>query len=181
MKSRALPLLFLVLPIALICTSLGCFKSDRYAHVQKSRMKYTKIAVSHFTVSPEGVAEDDMKNILKHLKETRSECVDVLKDSGLYEKVFTKSSPESAAANLLVQGELHEMRIVGTATRDWIGWTAGKSGMSIHIKLVDAKTGAFVAEQRFGGHVSGRNVADADLTKLIGQQIGEFIIQTTIR
>jgi hypothetical protein len=180
MKKRVISTKYLMVVITLLVFSAGCFAtSDRYANVQKSRMKYKKIAVATFTVSRDGVAEDDPKRVRKHLHTTGEECVSVLKDSRLFEKVTIDAPPTSADATLIVQGELLEMRIVGTATRDWIGWTAGKSGMSIHIKLVDARTGALVAEQRFRGYAGGSNIADADLTSLIGQQIGEFVIHTT--
>lgn len=180
-KPLGIPLRCIALLLMLIFIVTGCFRSDRYAGVQKSRMKYKKIAVAAFTVTRDGVAEDDPKRVRKHLHTTGEECVSVLKDSRLFEKVTIDDPPSTSDATLLVQGELLEMRIVGNATRDWIGWTAGKSGMSIQIKLVDARTGAIVAEQRFRGQVNGSNVADSDLTTVIGQQIGEFVIQTVIR
>lgn len=167
---------FLVLVI-LACISTACFKSNRYANVAKERMQYHKIVVSDFTVSPYGVAEDDPKNVRKHLHYTQEACIKKLDRSGLFESAEEKLEG-NPFATLIVRGELLEMRIVGGATRAFMGWTAGKSDMAMLVRLYDARTGNFIAEHRLQATI-GNNVDDSELTTIIGQQIADFVIKVT--
>ncbi|MFA5073642.1 MAG: hypothetical protein WC539_07070 [Nitrospirota bacterium] len=177
MKNIVLSMKYLAILGTLLCFLTGCY-NNRYANVSKSRLKYKNIVVSKFAVARDGVAEDDPRNVEKHLRTTQAACISLLEDSRLFEDVTNKALPYNADFTLVVQGELTEMRIVGNATRVWLMATAGNSGMTMHIRLVDGRTGSLVAQQQFRGSASG-NIADKDLTKMIGQQIAEFIIQTT--
>jgi hypothetical protein len=174
--------------LGLLLTLSGCgtkhVDTIQSMNLSKSDMKYKNVYVANFIVSPKGVKEDDPKSILA---DAQSECANALTKSNLFENVKYGSKVEETNSSLIVQGELTELRIVGGAARFWIGGLAGKSNMTVHVKLVDAATGSVVTEKdikedsnpTLGGYTMG--ATDRALPTIVGSLIAEYAVATAKR
>ena len=147
----------------------------------KADMKYKSIYVENFTISPKGV---DEKEAAAHLAESQSSCVNELTKSGLFDNV--KSGPKGAASGsgLIAQGELTKLRIVGGAARFWVGGLAGRSNMTLHVKVVDAVTGKVVAEKDIDedtNPIAGAwslGASDRGLPEKVGSLIAQYVVES---
>lgn len=172
---------YLMVVVTLLFGTAGCHndvKDDPYAGISKASMKYKNINVANFTVSPKGVAEDDPRNVREHMLSAQTGCATELMNSNLFDNVALNSSTNSAVSTLIIQGELTELRMVGGAARAWLGSMAGRSVMAFHIKLVDGKSGALVAEKEIKDDV-GNIYVDASLPRIVGKFIAEYTINTS--
>jgi len=144
----------------------------------RSDMKYKNVYVFNFTVSPKGVEEKEPGSILA---DSRSNCINEMIKSELFENVKYGSAVEAPNSGLLVQGEVTKLRIVGGAARFWIGAMAGKSNMTVRVKLVDASTGSIVAENDiiedtnpYAGAWS-MGASDSSLPATVGRLIAQYV------
>jgi hypothetical protein len=155
---------------------------NAYARLSKADMKYQNIQVADFIITPRGVAERDQPE--KVLAQARSACVSVLMDSRLFENVKYVQSVERANGTLVVQAEMTSLRIVGTGARIWLGAMAGHSEMAVHVKLIDAATGAVIGEKDIkddsnayaGAYTAGST--DRSLPIQVGSLIADFAIHS---
>ncbi len=174
--------------LILLMTLCGCgtkhVNTIQSMNLSKSDMKYKNVYVANFTVSPKGVQEDDPKSMLA---DAQSECANELIRSNLFENVKYGPKVEETNSSLIVQGELTALRIVGGAARFWIGGLAGKSNMTVHVKLVDVATGSVVAEKdikentnpTLGAYSVG--ATDRALPAIVGSLIAEYTVATAKR
>jgi len=195
MKKKELLLIVSVL-ICMLIIAASCARKDAardtnsieenpYAKLSKSDMKYRNIQMLDFTISPQGVEETN--NPQNVLAEAQSVSAQALTDSKLFETVRIVAKPEEAKSTLIVQGELTQLKIVGTAARFWIGGIAGKSHMTVRIKLLDAATGAIVIEKNIsedsnphaGAYTMG--ATDRVLPLQVGNLIADFVISAAKR
>jgi hypothetical protein len=139
-------LVAMIFPLSAFCGTekLENESAQKSTQLSKSDMKYKNVYIANFTISPQGVQESDPKDILT---ETQSSCTNDLLKSALFEKVKQREDKDATTSSLIVQGELTELKVVGTAARIWLGALAGRSKMSVHVKLIDATTGLIVAEK----------------------------------
>ena len=162
----------------------GCVQSQPrdvqpVLQLTKADMKYKNVSVAKFTVSPKGVQETSPDEILAA---AQSNCANELLKSALFDSV--KYGSDTAASTLILQGELTELRIVGGAARFWIGAMAGRSNMTIHVKLIDAATGMVVAQKDIKEDTNpilgefSMGAADRALPATLGSLIADFTIAT---
>jgi hypothetical protein len=174
--------------LCLFLTVSGCVHrtddSMQAIKLSKADMKFKNVYVSNFTISPKGVKEDEPKGFLA---DTESNCAAELMKSGLFDNIKYNATVDATDSSLIVQGELTELRIVGTGARIWLGSWAGKSEMAVHVKLVDAKTGALVAERDIkedtNAHASAYSYGAIDkiLPSRVGSLIAEYVVEAAKR
>jgi len=157
-------------------------KTNPYERLSKADMKYKNVQLVNFFITPRGVQETD--NPKGVLADAQSSCAAELMKSNLFENVKYVSTAERADSTLIVQGELTQMRIVGTGARIWLGDMAGRSEMTVHVKLIDAASGNLVSERDiredtnpFAGAYSA-GATDKMLPLQVGGLIAGYIIDT---
>lgn len=147
--------------------------------LSRADMQYKNVYVADFIVSKNGVEEDTPAGFLA---ESQKSCVNELIKSDLFENVRSGSETEAADSDLIVQGELTRMRIIGGAARFWIGGMAGKSNMTVRVKLVDAGTGLVVAEKDISEDTNptvgawSMGGTDRALPTIIGGLIADYVV-----
>ncbi len=152
--------------------------------LSKDDMKYKNVYVDNFTISSKGVREDEPKGFLA---DAETNCAAELMKTGLFDNVKYKAKVDATDSSLIVQGELTDLRIVGTGARVWLGAWAGKSEMCVHVKLVDAKTGSIVAERDVKEDTNARAAAysygaiDKVLPARVGSMIAEYVVEAAKR
>jgi hypothetical protein len=93
---------------------------------------------------------------------------------------FTEGSPPAGLA--IVEARLTAIRIVSTAARVWGGVFAGRSHMKMDVKIIDAGTGATLAQQELMGapnawaSMYSMGHADRALSAAMGSLIGDFVL-----
>ncbi len=158
-------------------------EANPYEKMSKADMKYKNIQIVNFTVSSNGVQENDNPNEI--LAEAQAACVTTLTESKLFETVKTVSGAEKDNSTLLVQGELRKLRIVGGGARFWIGAMAGKSEMAVYVKLINASTGSVVTESNVrddSNPYSGAwsvGASDRALPAQVGSLIADLVINVS--
>ena len=180
MNHRMRLLTFVVGFMCMLLVASACHRNNEvetnpYARLSKLDMKYKNIQIINFTISSRGVQETD--NPQGVLADAQSNCAAELMKSNLFENVKYVSTTERADATLIVQGELTQLRIVGTGARIWLGGMAGRSEMAIHVKLIDATTGTVVGERdiRDDTNPSAGAYSAGATDKMLPQQVGGLI------
>ena len=191
MKNYARLLMFLIGIMSLLVVVSACGHRDNraeenpYARISKTDMKYQNIQIVNFTISPRGVQETD--NPQGVLKESQEICAQVLTESKLFNNVRAVNSAERESSALIIQGELTKLRIVGGGARFWIGAMAGKSEMSVYVKLIDASTGQVISQQQVNENSDPSTGAwsigatDRALPRTVGSLIADFAINSARR
>ena len=148
-------------------------------------MKYQNIQVVNFTIASRGVQETD--NPQGVLTESQQAVVQALTDSKLFDSVQSVGTGDKAVPSIIVQGELTRLRIVGGGARFWLGAMAGKSEMSVHVKLTDASTGSIISERDINEDSNPSTGAwtvgatDRVLPLQVGNLIADLVINTAKR
>lgn len=162
-------------------TSAGCSHgkpAPTAPALTKADLRYTSVYLADFTIAPAGVAETVPA---PHVATARSACLSALTRSALFDAVKPAGANDPKQGALLVKAELVSLRIVGGGARFWLGAMAGKSDMKFQVTLVDAATGAVVAQSAVSENTNAWGGAwtmggtDRSLPARVGEQLAQYV------
>jgi len=152
--------------------------------------RYKAIVVDRFTVADPGLDDEAAKQLAdtasRYLQE---EFVRRLKDSGLFETVVAPPDVgPMTGTTLKLTGSMAEVQGGSRPKRFWIGFSAGRSRVEIHTRLLDAETGKPVvvtAVRRLNtlseGPLAGYGPTNEDLVKDALRDSAEEYVRFLVR
>ena len=150
--------------------------------VSPDRIHYHKIYVAPFVYDP------SMNDHHREIDLCKSATIRFLNNQQLFEKIIiTNERPAPDSDTLIVETKVTEIRIVSASTRVWGGAFAGKSNMTVNVRLLDSKTNKMI-DQRYINSSTNPIAAsytfgasDRNLPEYIGEMIGYFVTEGTTK
>ncbi len=150
----------------------------------KSNLYYENIIFKKFTISD---SIPKIPDIDLAINECELVAINTLEKRNTFKTIKKDDGTIPSEKSLLVEGTLTDFRVVSGAARLWAGAMAGRSHMKIYVKLIDASSGAVVAEKELVGVPSGLGAAysfgasDRKLPMQMGILIAEYISSNSIK
>lgn len=175
---------FAIVSVGVLCTVLanGC---------RSAPVKYTPEVLSALKTKLSGkavvvrgyTAEPGIEQAAGPTASCREATMAFLQEKGVFGQVLAE--PPGDMRNVItVDAHVTNLRIVGGAARFWGGAFAGKSEMSVRVRLTDGSTGAVILERVIDSTTNAMGAAwsggasDRSLPYDMGGIIGELVIDT---
>lgn len=172
-------ILFLIAMMTIQCASKKVQVPEEVKPiVSPDSIQYHKISIMPFTYDP------SMSDHRKEIDLCKMAVYRFLTNQHLFEKVsmpVDKASPEPGA--LIVETKVVEIRIVSAGARVWGGAFAGKSHMTVHVRLVDPETKKVIDERDINSSTNPIaasytfGASDSNLPDYIGEMVGYFVTE----
>jgi hypothetical protein len=182
---RSLGVLTLVLLVVAAMPLAGCggkrVNAAPAIKLTPDDVAYRNAFILNFTVQ-KGIEEPEGP-----LAAAQGSLIAYLKKSGAYMVVDNGSKASNADSTVIVKAHITSLRIVSGSARFWGGAFAGGSDMKAQVTLVNASTGATIAEKVVDSSTNAMGAAysggqsDRDLPLFIGEAIGQFVLQSTMK
>ena len=152
----------ILIAFAITCASCAGRSNVVVTPITETLAQYPTLAVS---VDSTITDDEDIGEDIDRLKDS---IIDAITDADRFSAVTAADTNESAAGTLVLSATITQIRRVGGAARFFGGVLAGRAGITLDVKLTNARTGEIVGETEIVGNSGGTGLSGGT-----GEAVGE--------